>query len=150
MTATINTEPQAWCKNPKAYVAHQHKLIALRDFFEAHGVSVQVPKDRDGWDLGCDLNVANGCVLDLKTFGIIEGENGSLWNSPYYQTHPNPTTYDGSLTNYFVHAVGETVGDWVVGSALALTSDAYGCNPGYPVGGSLTVDEFTAAALSAQ
>lgn len=146
----INTTPQSWNKNPKAYVKHQLLLVELRDYLESHGVDVKVPPDRKGWDRGCDLNVANGCVLDLKTFGIIEGKNGSLWNSPYYETHPNPTTYKGSLTNYFVHPVGDNVGDWIMGSALTLTSDRYGCNPGYPAGGCLTVDEFTAAVLLAQ
>ena len=138
---SIPLTAQPWCKNPSGYIKHQTLLVKLVDYFESQGLTVVIPEDRKGWDLGRDLTV-NGAVLDLKVIPVTKQEDDLYWDSPYYENNPNPTTFPGSLTDYFVHVQGEDIEDWVMGPAVALFADAYFCNPYYKVGTTLTVGEF--------
>ena len=140
---TIPLIAPAWCKNPSGYVKHQKLLVQLIDYFESHGLTVSIPPDLKGWDRGRDITV-NGAVLDLKAIRLAAAnECGQMhWDSPYYENNPNPTTYTGSLTDYFVHAQGQDVESWVMGPAVALLADRYHLNPYYKVGTTLTVGEF--------
>ena len=138
---SIPLTAQPWCKNPSGYIKHQALLVKLVEYFESQGLTVVIPEDRKGWDLGRDLTV-NGAVLDLKVIPVTKQDNDLYWDSPYYESHPNPTTFPGSLTDYFVHVQGEDIEDWVMGPAVAVFADTYFCNPYYKVGTTLTVGEF--------
>ncbi len=138
---SIPITAQPWCKNPSGYIKHQLLLVKLVDYFESHGLTVVIPEDRKGWDLGRDITV-NGAVLDLKVIPVTKQDDDLYWDSLYYESNPNPTTFPGSLTDYFVHADGDDIEDWVMGPAVAVFADAYFCNPYYKVGTTLTVGEF--------
>ena len=132
---------QPWCKNPTGYEKHQAFLVELHDYFVDQGLEVVIPEDLKGWDLGRDLTV-NGAVVDLKVIPLKTDDTKLVWDSPYYESHPNPTTFPGSLTDYFIHVTGPNVEDWVMGPAVALFADKHDCNPFYRVGTTITVGEF--------
>ncbi len=137
----IQTQRQAWCKNPAGYEKHQLLLIQLVNYFEAQGLTVEIPEDLGGWDLGRDLTV-NGVVLDLKGIGLKPDGNNLVWDSFYYQRKAHPATYTGSLTEWFVHIKGDNVGDWLMGPAALTFGDDNDCNPYYKAVDTMTVAQF--------
>ncbi len=142
----IPTKRQSWCKNPSGYEKHQHLLVKLVAYFEELGHKVEIPEDRDGWDLGRDLTVS-GAVLDLKGIWLKAEGDDLVWDSPYYERKPHPATFDGSLTDWFVHAKGDDVSTWVMGPAMHTLGDKFDCNPYYKACNTMTVGEFAQITL---
>jgi len=125
----INTEPQAWCKNPTGYTRHQLLLSTLVCELEKRDLELTLPPERDGWDEGVDLILGN-IAVDLKSFSLREGPRSFTWDSPFWDGKPAPR-YLGAKTDYYIHPFGESLKQWKVAKAGGLRSSLYGGPPFY-------------------
>ena len=126
---SIPTTPQSWNRNPDGYVKHQHLLVQLVEWLESQGAEVEVPEDTGSWDKGVDL-IVNGSRLDLKSFDVDLYGNSYTWRSSFYRGRRAPL-YDGSLTDWFVHASDLHPSEWIVGRRSGLRTSKYGFAPYY-------------------
>ena len=143
-TLAIPTTPQAWNRNPAAYVKHQLLLVELTDYLLSQGIEVEIPEDRDGGDNGIDFSVV-GLNFDLKSFGLVEANKTYTWDSPYYVTNRPQTDFDWCQTDMFVHPEGDHPGSWRICAAALLRKSIYGYAPYYFKDKTGTIDEFIAS-----
>ena len=129
LTDSIPTSPQDWNRNPQGFVRHQKLLVKLVTWLEEQGAEVQIPEDRNGWDLGIDL-IVNGLRIDLKSFGLGAYGKSLTWKSEYYRGRPAPI-YDGTETDWFVHPTDGPVSEWIAADRESLRTSKYGYAPYY-------------------
>ena len=129
LTRSIPVTPQPWNRNPKGYIKHQLLLVKLVAWLESQGADVTIPEDTGGWDYGIDL-IVNGSRIDLKSFGLDFYGNTFTWKSEYYRGRPAPL-YDGTETDWFVHATDEDPSTWIAGRRSGLRTSKYGYAPYY-------------------
>lgn len=132
--------PQKWNLNPNGYVRHQAYLKQLVEWLETTDAEVQLPEDRDGWDLGVDV-IVNGMVIDLKGFQLDEFRKSLTWRSPFYKGRRAPV-YKGSLTDYYVHPTSECPSEWIVAPVESLHTSEYGHAPYYRKSATFTMADF--------
>ena len=142
LTDSIPTSPQDWNRNPQGFVRHQKLLVKLVTWLEEQGAEVQIPEDRNGWDLGIDL-IVNGLRIDLKSFGLGAYGNSLTWKSEYYRGRPAPI-YDGTETDWFVHPTDGPVSEWIAADRKSLRTSKYGYAPYYFQSDVIDMDSFVA------
>ena len=126
----IPLTPQDWCRNPKGYVTHQRFLKLFVEYLEEHGVVSVLPPDRKSWDRGVDLHIQGLGNIDSKGFSLIEGPKSFTWESSFWSGRKRPL-YNESLTDFFVHPLGNSVADWIIAPASSLTTSYFGDAPFY-------------------
>jgi hypothetical protein len=140
----IPLEPQEWCKNPEGFVIHQRYLVDLVRYLERNDVKVELPEDNGSWDRGVDIQVDGQLNIDIKGFGLIEGPKSFTWNSGFWKGKNRPL-YNESLTHFFIHPHGKSVGEWVVAKATELRTSYMGLQPFYYKDSTMTVDDLIAS-----
>ena len=136
----IPLTPQPWNKNPDGYVRHQLLLKQFAEWCESKGLKIKLPPERDGWDLGIDLIVAD-TRIDLKSFGLRSYMYSHTWDSTHYRGRPAPI-WKTSQTDWFVHPRGSAVGAWLAAPATALTTSKHDHEPFYPTSSVVTVHKL--------
>ena len=142
----IPTTPQDWNRNPNGYVRHQAFLVKLVAWLKAQGATVVIPEDTGGWDHGIDL-VVNGSRWDLKGFGVKLFGNSHTWQSNYYEGRRAPL-YEGTETDWFVHATNDCPSTWIAGRRSGLRTSKYGYAPYYFTQDCMTVGELAQAVFT--
>ena len=132
--------PQPWCRNPEGYIRHQKLLKQFAEWCEDRGFDIELPPERDGWDLGIDLIVAN-TRIDLKSFGLEVYSKSHTWSSPHYRGRRRPV-WRTTQTDWFVHPNGEDVADWLAAPCSALRTSKWGHQPYYLSFKVMTVDKL--------
>jgi hypothetical protein len=145
----IPTTAQDWNRNPEGYMRHQAFLVKLVAWLKAQGATVVIPEDTGGWDHGIDL-IVNGSRWDLKGFGVELYGNSLTWKSAYYRGRRAPL-YNGTETDWFVHATDEDPSMWIAGRRSGLRTSKFNLPPYYFTQDCMTVGElaqgmFTSAA----
>lgn len=136
----IPTTPQDWNRNPAGYVKHQAFLVKLVAWLRAQGATVVIPEDTGSWDHGIDL-IVNGSKWDLKGFGVGRYGNSLTWKSTYYEGRRAPL-YNGTETDWFIHATDGPPCTWMAGRRSGLRTSKLGLAPYYFTQDCMTVHKL--------
>ena len=139
-------------RNPVALARHDK----FRDQFieyatTEHSIDCALPPasvvEENGWDLGWDATIGN-TIVDFKSFGLRRYGRSMVWDSDFKKYMGAYPLYEKSITEYFIHVVGNNPDDWLVAPASALQRSKIGFQPWYRPQAVMTMREFLAVCQS--